>query len=152
MTSRMVLLTLSLILAAGAIAPLSAQAGAVREVAEAAADERAAPEWAAGQICWAFYDPDSAWYAAHVVTAEADSIRVRHFDGFEEWVVPHYVMRDQLAAGDSLGAWYAPDSQWYSAEVVQRRGLEIVVRYSDGEEESTWMRWLRIRTAAPPAG
>lgn len=154
MTSSLKVLAIALIATAAAATPVSAlQAGAVRGVAREAVEERAEqPEFVAGQICWAFYEPHLAWYAAHVVGVEADSLRVRHFDGFEEWVAPHYVTQDDLAAGDSLSAWFRADAEWYSVEIVERRGLEVVVRYSDGVEETTWMRWLRMLTGEAPTG
>ncbi len=126
---------------------------------DAAADNRApadaqAPSWTDGQICWAWYEPHSAWYAAHIVASGADGIRVQHFDGFEETVAPARVRRDQLAAGDSVSAYFQQrdGEKWYTAVVIERRGMDVVVEYSDGEQEITWLRWIRAPSAAPEGG
>lgn len=137
------MLALSIALSPVWSAPTSAQPTAL------ASGAAAANSFVVDQICWAYYEPHQAWYAAHVVTVADDSIRVRHFDGFEETVTPNRVMRDQVAAGDSLGAFFRTDTAWYAAVVVERRGLEVVVEYGDGEQENTWLRWLRIRTEPP---
>ncbi len=118
----------------------------------AASETAGGTAWQAGQFCWAWYEPHSAWYAAHVTAVTPDSIRVEHFDGYDDTVVPAWVRDDFVAVGDTVGAYYVPDSQWYSAVVLERRGMEIVVEYSDGEQETTWLKQIRIFEAAPDAG
>ena len=139
-------LPLALVLSSLWAVPASSQPTAL------AAGAAAANSFVADQICWAYSDPHQAWYAAHVVSVADDSIRVRHFDGFEETVTPDRVMRDGVAVGDTLGAFFRADTAWYAAVVIERRGMEVVVEYGDGEQESTWLRWLRIRSEPPGGG
>lgn len=129
-------------------APLAAQLPQPAEVPVDAPAE----EWVAGQLCWAFYEPHMAWYAAHVVEVVGDSIRVEHFDGYDDTVGTARVRRDFVAVGDTVGAFFSPDTQWYSAVVKERRGMDVVVEYSDGEEETTWLKWIRVKTEVPGAG
>lgn len=141
--------TALLALALAAIPAAPAQSQLPRDVATSNAAD---PAWQVGQLCWAWYEPHSAWYAAHVTAVTPDSIRVEHFDGYDDTVVPARVREDFVAVGDTVGAYFAPDSKWYSAVVMERRGMEIVVEYSDGEQETTWLKLIRIITAAPDAG
>jgi len=133
------------------LAVLSPDPGASQQTA-LAAGAAIADGFVAEQICWAYYEPHQAWYAAHVVAVSEDSLRVRHFDGYEETVARNWVMRDRMAVGDSLGAYFRADTTWYGAVVIARRGLEVVVEYGDGEQESTWLRWLRLRSLPPGDG
>lgn len=134
-----------------AFALLAVAAPATSQQTALAAGAAAAESFVVDQICWAYYDPHEAWYAAQVVEVREDSIRVRHFDGFEETVTPNRVMRDRVSVGDTLGAFFRDDAEWYSAVIIERRGMEVTVEYSEGTRDETWLRWLRIR-AEPPTG
>jgi hypothetical protein len=137
----------ALALAVVAVPPASSQDTATTPVASSG--------WVEGQLCWAFYEPHMAWYASHVVSVTADSVRIRHFDGFEDTVVPIRVRPDRVAVGDSLSGWYIDaegEGNWYTAVVVERRGMEITIEYSDGEQSRTWLRWIRIKDEAPSGG
>lgn len=132
--------------------PLSAQLPRPTAAPAEAPAPAAQPTWTEGQYCWAYYEPYSSWYAAHVVSVSADSIEVEHFDGYREWVAPAFVRQDFIEVGDTVGAFFVPDGTWYQAVVKERRGMEIVVVYSDGEEETTWLKLVRVIDSAPDGG
>jgi hypothetical protein len=87
---------------------------------------------------------DLYWYPGVILWIEGKRVHIAFFDGDQALVTPDQVRELAVRPGDHVQCRVKGGPQFAPAEVTQRTGEKIHVRYDDGDEEWTSIRMVRL--------
>ncbi len=100
--------------------------------------------WRAGETPLVNWSRDEYWYPATVKKAEAARYYVVFDDGDEEWTTAERMTVEDLREGDRVFGNWQKRGLYYPGRIFQRRGLDIHIKYDDGDEENTTLSVIRV--------
>ena len=101
--------------------------------------------WRAGDRVLAYWDADSFWYPATIVSINKHGdIEIKYDDGDQEVTDAEYLDDLTVAVGDYVESRSADDAVYYEAEVLDVQADRIQVGYDDGPTEWTTIGNLRV--------
>lgn len=102
-------------------------------------------QWKIGSHALINWSRDIYWYPGTIKDIKGDLYFILFDDGDSEWADVSRIKPEDIKPGDRVFGNWKNKGKYYPGVVTQRNGLNIHIKYDDGDREETTISFIRVK-------